>query len=391
MKIVVLCLGDAYNEGFGYQENLLSKYQKILGNDVYILANRFEMSGNYDKYDVVPLQKYVNKDGIIVKRLEFQYNTTLSRIFHNYKNVYKELEDIQPDMIFSHSIQYLNLADVAKYKKKHPEVVVLADNHADFSNSAMTTATKMFHILVWKRLLKKTSKYIDKFYGVTPGRCSFLTDFYDISKNKVELLTMGIDDQIKIRSVSRIKYIKNRYNPDNKILIVTGGKIDKYKIDTFNLLKAFNKANQPNYKLIVFGSIDEGIRSEFEKCLGKAEYVGWLDQGQIADLLTVSDLAIYPGRHSVLWEETLGCGTPIIIKKQEGMEHLICGKATVFLDDMSEKSIFKALKSLSEDNSLIIKMKQDAEDKGEVKFLYSNIARKTIDEKKKIKDTIYCR
>ena len=54
MKIVVLCLGDAYNEGFGYQENLLSKYQKILG---YLARKGFRYEvirhvvSDYDKHN----------------------------------------------------------------------------------------------------------------------------------------------------------------------------------------------------------------------------------------------------------------------------------------------------------------------------------------------------
>lgn len=388
MKIAVICLGDAYNEGFGYQENLLSKYQ-AKDNEVYLFANRFKIDkeGNYK---AVKLDEYTNKDGVHVKRLDYKFNEFTSRIFHNYKGLYEELEKIKPDLIFSHSVQYYNILDLVKYKKRHNEVVIEADNHADFTNSAMNFLTKLFHKLVWKRLLKKAQDYIDIFYGVTESRCDFLTDFYGLNKDKVKLLVMGVDDEVREASMSHIDKTKEVYNPDNKFLIVTGGKIDIYKKETINLLKAFNSLNNDDLKLIVFGSVQEELKNDFDENLGKATYVGWKNQSEITDLLCISDLAIYPGRHSVLWEQTLGCGIPMIVKDIYGTHHVYANGSSLILSDLSVDSLKNSINDLLiNDKKKYIDMLNKAKEYGYKEFSYKEIARRTLEDAKRIKSTLY--
>lgn len=388
MKIAVICLGDAYNEGFGYQENLLSKYQ-AKDNEVYLFANRFKIDkeGNYK---AVKLDEYTNKDGVHVKRLDYKFNEFTSRIFHNYKGLYEELEKIKPDLIFSHSVQYYNILDLVKYKKRHNEVVIEADNHADFTNSAMNYLTKLFHKLVWKRLLKKAQDYIDIFYGVTESRCDFLTDFYGLNKDKVKLLVMGVDDEVREASMSHIDKTKEAYNPDNKFLIVTGGKIDIYKKETINLLKAFNSLNNDDLKLIVFGSVQEELKNDFDENLGKATYVGWKNQSEITDLLCISDLAIYPGRHSVLWEQTLGCGIPMIVKDIYGTHHVYANGSSLILSDLSVDSLKNSINDLLiNDKKKYIDMLNKAKEYGYKEFSYKEIARRTLEDAKRIKSTLY--
>lgn len=388
MKIAVICLGDAYNEGLGYQENLLSKYQ-AKENEVYLLANRFEIDKN-GTYKKVAISEYINKDGVHVKRLDFRFSESTSRIFHDYKGLYEQLEKIKPDLIFSHSVQYYNILDLVKYKKKYNDVVIEADNHADFTNSAMNPLTKLFHKLVWRNILNKAKNYIDIFYGVTESRCEFLTDFYGLDKDKVELLVMGVDDEVRETSMTNTFKTRTKYNPDNKFLILTGGKIDVYKKETINLLKAFNELNDDNLKLIIFGSLQDELKDDFYNNLGKAQYIGWKNQNEITDLICISDLAIYPGRHSVLWEQTLGCGIPMIVKDIYGTHHIYAKGSSLILDDLSIKGIKNALENvLSNDKKEYKKMLEAAREYGYKQFSYKQIAERTIEDARRIKSTLH--
>lgn len=388
MKIAVICLGDAYNEGFGYQENLLSKFQ-AKDNEVYLFANRFKIDkkGNYKK---VALNEYTNKDGVHVKRLDFKINESISRIFHNYKGLYEELEKLKPDLIFSHSVQYLNIKDLVKYKRNNPEVAIEADNHADFTNSAMTFFTKLFHKLVWKRMLKNAQHYIDIFYGVTESRCNFLTDFYGLDKDKVKLLVMGVDDDLRETAISNISKTEKKYKKDGRFLIITGGKIDLYKTETINLLKAYKKMDHKKIRLIVFGSVCDGLKEDFYNNLGDGEYVSWLNQQEIIDLICICDLAIYPGRHSVLWEQTLGCGIPMIVKEIEGTHHIYANGSSLILNDLSADNLVNNINEiLSEDKKKYKRMLSRAKEYGYKEFSYKVIASRTIEDAKRIKHIIH--
>ena len=73
MKIVHICLSGLYMDGWGYQDNMLAKYHKKAGHDVYVIANEFmyDKEGNYVKIDG---DKYIQPDtdvnGVKVVRLK---------------------------------------------------------------------------------------------------------------------------------------------------------------------------------------------------------------------------------------------------------------------------------------------------------------------------------
>ena len=50
MKIVNICLAGSYNYGWGYQDNLIAKYQQKLNNDVTIITSRFINEKNGEGY-----------------------------------------------------------------------------------------------------------------------------------------------------------------------------------------------------------------------------------------------------------------------------------------------------------------------------------------------------
>ena len=50
--------------------------------------------------------------------------------------MYETIERINPDVLFVHGVQFLDLTEVVKYKKRNDYVKMYVDNHADFSNSA---------------------------------------------------------------------------------------------------------------------------------------------------------------------------------------------------------------------------------------------------------------
>ena len=88
--------------------------------------------------------------------------------------------------------------------KKHPKVKVYADNHADFVNSAKNLISKhILHPVVWRYYAKKLEPYLIKCYGVTPLRCRFLSEMYHISRDIIEFLPMGVDDDAILSIVMR--------------------------------------------------------------------------------------------------------------------------------------------------------------------------------------------
>ena len=115
-----------YSDGWTYQENLLSKYHKKMGYEVTIITSMLR----YKEGKLVEDGKknFVDVNGVNVIRLE-KKNSILSK-FPIYKNFYETIESENPDIIFSHGCQYVDVNNLIKYKKNNSNVKIYVDNHA---------------------------------------------------------------------------------------------------------------------------------------------------------------------------------------------------------------------------------------------------------------------
>lgn len=387
MRLVHICLCGPYSDGFTYQENLLSKYHKKNGYDTSIIASKWAWD-NKGNIKFIEKSDYLNEHGIRVIRLRNKSNQNINSKFKKFEDLYEKLDELSPDILFIHGSQFIDIKTIVKYLKKHRQIIVYVDNHNDFSNSAKNWISKnILHKIIWRHYTQMINPYVKKFYGVLPSRVDFIRDIYNISENKIELLLMGADDdQIKrVNNSKNSNELKKELNiKKDELVIITGGKIDKYKLEIFNLISIFNLEEFKNLRLIIFGSIEEELKESFNEKISKSNnciYLGWLKTDQIYDFLSIADLAIYPGRHSVLWEETVGMGIPLIVKKWNRTEHVDFGGNCLFLNDGTEEEIKQLILFVLKDRNLE-KMKLIANSIEKDKFNYKQIAKISIEEGK---------
>ncbi len=380
MKLVHLCLVGAYNEGWTYQENLLSKYHARLGYDVTLLCIPLEY--NHGKLQVSSETDYVNKEGVHVIRMPERINLKNRIVFH--KGVSETLDKISPDILFIHGCQFWDIGEVTKYLKNHPNITAYVDNHADFSNSATNWLTKnILHKRIWRHGVNKIAPYVKRFYGVLPARVDFLTDVYHLPKEKCELLVMGADDELVERAMQPEvrKKIRLEYGIENNdFLIVTGGKIDQWKTQTILLMEAVHKIESGNVKLIVFGSVSDELVERVRSLSDgkKVQYIGWINADQSYNYFAASDLVVFPGRHSVFWEQVAGQGIPMIVKDWPGTHHVDLGGNVKFLTHDSVEEITTAILEIIENGKEYATMKKIAVEKGKEVFSYKCIAERAI-------------
>lgn len=378
MKIVNLSLCMPYNDKWGYQENLLPKWQHKIGNEVTLITTRFLNRQRDDKYDIANKETFISDDGVKVIRLDWKLNIWPCRILRIYKDLYKTLENEKPDFIFIHGCQFLDSFIVCKYLKNNKNVRAVVDNHADPTNSAKSFFPTLLHKTLWKMAANNLNKYVDKFYGVLPIRCDFLHSYYKIPLNKIELLPMGLDDDLLTDLDKNVEESKRKYNINNSYTnIVCGGKFDHYKTEVLNLIEAVNKI--PSLKLYIFGSIGDEIKQQFNNLLlDRIIYVGWLSQKDSYALIKSCDIACFPGRHSVIWEQTVALGVPLIVRKWPGTtEHININNNCLFLEKGSTDEITSTLQPLLS-NSYIDALKKKANIEKRLIFSYKNIAEKSI-------------
>lgn len=378
MKIVNLCLAGSYNVGWGYQDNLISKYQAKNGNTVTIITSQFVNDKNSEGYLKVKSGCYEDC-GVKVIRLKNGLSDQFTKLFRHYKGLYKALNNEKPDFIFIHCLQFVDILYVCKYLKKHPNVKCCVDNHADYTNSAQSKFAYFVHKTLWRFCARRINKYADVFYGVLPLRCDFLYDMYGIDNNKIKLLVMGADDKLLEKGLDNRKNTRKQYGfKEDDFVILTGGKIDYHKTETLTLMDVANDLDRDNVKLLVFGSVANELKEDFKKKLSnKVIYAGWLNQEDIYNIIGSCDLGFFPGRHSVIWEQMVASGTPCVFKKIEKTNHVDIGGNCLFLDDNSYDGIKKMLDHVLKDDNYN-EMKKCASSDERKNFLYSKIAEASV-------------
>lgn len=384
MNIVHICLGSFYIEGWGYQENILPAVHIKMGNAVTVLTSDYAFNHGYEEVKKSE-HEYINPKGIHVKILEHK-NFFGRTWFGNYCDVYGELDRLCPDVIFVHGGQFVALKDVVRYCKVHPTVRFFIDQHGDYYNMPVTTFRQKIHqYVIFRHYIRKAIKYADKFWGVTPWRCQYLREVYGIPREKIDLLVMGADDEkIHFDQMpelrSRIRWELGLQEMD--FVLITGGKIDRTK-NIHLLMQAVAELNQKDLKLIVFGQPNDDMAEEIQQLSQDPHIcnIGWIQSDTVYDYFLASDLAVFPGTHSVLWEQACGCGIPVMVKDWEGMHHVDVGGNCIFLHEDSIEEMKDQILSLHQNKNRYQQMKSAAEKKGIPTFSYQEIAKRAIEIK----------
>ena len=116
-----------------YQENLLVDQTLADGHQVTYFSNpeRFENgvireTGEEDSY----LQ-----NGLHLVRFPYVGFSPIKKKIRLFRGVKKEIEKLNPDIIFCHNTQYFPILDAASFKRKNPNVRLYADTHTAAYNS----------------------------------------------------------------------------------------------------------------------------------------------------------------------------------------------------------------------------------------------------------------
>lgn len=381
MKIMHLMLACFYIDNYSYQENLLPKYHKKQGHEVEIVASLFTFDEKGKGKWLEKADKYINEYDIPVTRLEFK-KEKFSNTLRKYIGLENELERFKPDVIFIHGVQFCDIDVVVKYLKKHKNVKVFADNHADFGNSAKSFISRNIqHGILWRSCAQKIKPYTTRFYGVLPARVDFLKKMYKLPENKVALLVMGGDDE-KIEAAKHPDVrnkLREQYSvSDDELVIMTGGKIDSNKPQTILLMEAVNKLKVPGVKLLVFGTVSDELKEKFEGQLSeRVTYIGWKKSEDIYNEFAAADIIAFPGLHSVLWEQAVAMGKPCIFRKLIGFDHIDLGGNCMYFEKDSVEDYCRVIHDTINDFEQI---KAFAEKSGTETFSYTKISKKALED-----------
>ena len=387
MEIVHICIAQVYKENMEYQENALIRKHKQMGHNVTVITTQ----ATYDDQGFInktwrDAGVYYNDDGVKVIALPYDERFKIKRIHIRFKiiaDVYDTLVRLDPDIILCHGLSFFNTKDIAKYMRNNKKTKLYADSHQDYYNAPLNTLKRFIVFRTLKRFYaKKIEKYTTKFWGTLPIRVNYMIDVYKIDPSKVDLLIMGGDTERRTdrQRMEITNKIRDSYGIDkDAFLIATGGKIDRNK-NVHLLIDSINRIKNKNIYLIIFGKLHEDMKFLIDVINNSKniKFVGWKKPKDCYDIFYASDLAVFPGTHSVLWENACACETPIIAKQWFEMTHLDVGGNCIFLKDDSIEEIEYTIRLLCEKGEKYQHMLSVSREKCYDVFSYDSIARKAI-------------
>ena len=257
--------------------------------------------------------------------------------------------------------------------------MIIHDNHLDENIGRRKTKllTDLFY-KYWRFVNGFSKKYVAKYYGVTPWRQDFIVKRFGIEREKTDVLIMGADDEfIDFDNRNQIRNnLRNQYNIGTDFVICTGGKIEKNKkIDL--LMKSVK--GMPGVKLLVFGNVADNYKGEIEKSINEnVIMLGWMNTKEINDVFLASDIAVFPGQHSVLWEQACACKIPCLFAYWDGMNHLNNGGNCAFICADSVEAIRNSIMKYANTDAYEA-LREKADSPLTDVFLYKNIADKSLE------------
>jgi glycosyltransferase involved in cell wall biosynthesis len=318
MKILMLC--EFFNETLEYQENLLVKYYMKNGHQVTVVTSTFESVWDYyqDRSDKANSPRVYSHNGAKIIKLAFRYNF-LNRL-RAYTRIDRILEEEAPDLIYVHDIM-LNFPEAIHYIKQHPECRMIMDYHADYSNSGKNwVSCRILHGVIRKWFLDRARPHLARIFPVVPASAKFLHELYKVPHSEMELLPLGADVDLarEIRARQEGRQLREALSiPDEAIVVFTGGKLTPHK-RTELLIEAVARLPQHKLHVVVAGEASEADQVYKRELIDRAKgatvhFVGWLDKHSIYRHLDMADLAVFPASQSILWQQAIAAGLPLIV------------------------------------------------------------------------------
>ena len=122
------------------------------------------------------------------------------------------------------------------------------------------------------------------------------------------------------------------------------------------------------------------LKDDVEKrCSNKVKYIGWQKATYSYYLFAASDLVVFPGRHSVFWEQVVAQGIQIVCKYWNGTDHVDVGGNVIFLTKDNASEIQEKIEYLLANPLEYEKMKFIAKNKGMKVFSYKEISKRAIE------------
>lgn len=380
MKIIHIDFTGPYTKGRTYQDNLLPQAQVSKECQVELWVTCYAWEGG--RIQETAIEEFED-NGVFVRRFPFQKlgNKFITRKMRLVNGIEGELEKASPDIIMMHDFQTATGNSICKYLKKHRDVKMVVDSHAEIHNSGRNFLSRyILHRVIYRKFARKIGETAKIIFYLSPDVKDFLIQEYKLKEDKMEYLPLGgfmPDDEEyeKRRKITREKY----HISSDTILIMHSGKLSMGK-KTELLLNAFTAIDSNDMELMIAGVCEEEVRRIIDEAVqrdSRIHFLGWLSGDKLYDLMCAADIYAQPGTCSAALQNSICCRCAVLAAPYRVYTDKMIINNNGFIV-RNEKEISKGIYKLLNNKGLLEEFKNNSVYIGKTLLDYSVQGRRII-------------
>ena len=324
-----------YMPGLGYQENCLPFAQAELGHQVHIITgDRFVPHPAYEKLFAPRFGSRYVKSGMSVERDVTVHRLPVRFELKRRNNPWlsgstKLLACLGADVVHLHGVTPLSSLAVmfSSASRRH---ALVCDHHLCRFNLDPFTPLKRAYYACFRNLgAEPAKKRVKAWLPINGDAEEVLETVLGINGPNVQISRLGVDPQVFRRDAEVGKAWRIRHGlPLDTPVVVHAGKLEPRK-EVAILIEGFAAAfKDSGERLLIAGDGDErytGTLRALADDLGlgdRAVFLPFQPHHALPALFNAADVGVWPGDGSITIFEALGCGLPVALASDPGLDYI---------------------------------------------------------------------
>ena len=321
MKIVHV--DETFHPSFGYQINSLAKYQRMEGNEVWILTTdekhlhpAFRFANDNDRI-LESDKEYQKSTGVKIIRLPVKKYISNRAIF--CMDLYKKIKQLSPDVVMLHQIETF-ASIVYMLKRLYRKYPTVADSHMlrmSSGNKFAKIYNRCFRALITPRIIR------NRIPVVRTQDDDYVNSVLRIPEPLTPFISFGSDQILFHRdNTVRDNFRKENGIPENAFVVVYTGKMDEAKggqlLADAVKRRFITKSGREVVFVIVGNTYKNAYGEKVDKTFSESEnrIIRFPTQRfvDLPEFYQAADLSIFARQCSLSFYDVQACGLPVVFE-----------------------------------------------------------------------------
>ncbi|AIY06289.1 hypothetical protein Plano_2324 [Planococcus sp. PAMC 21323] len=314
----ILHWDEMFHPSFGYQINILPKYQVKQGHEVIILTSeKIDKHPTFSKFGTqVDIEeedrKYMETYGVKIIRLPI-YKVVSGRVIYK-RGFINMIKKLKPDIILCHTNDTLSSMIITK-KYKNIKIPIVFDNHMleMASKNPLSNLFRFYYRTFITPILKKHQLVV-----IRTQDDNYVNKHLKIPKEQTPFLSFGSDTTLFYPSLTNKRNMRKKYDiNENDFVVIYTGKLNESKGGKI-LADSFIKKFNTNKKVILIavgnanGEYEKEVEKLFKKSANRILRFPTQEYVNLSAFYQMADLSVFPKQCSLSFYDAQASGLPVI-------------------------------------------------------------------------------